>query len=79
MFWRLLFLHDNNIFRSQFKLRLFVLHIFFAFFSKSIFDKFFCVRKIFRIQVLRDLQTFHFVFKITISKMRNLYSRLLFH
>ena len=28
---------------------------------------------------LRDLQTFHFMFKITISKMRNLRSKLLFH
>ena len=33
--------------------------------------KFFRVRKCF----LRDLKTFHFVFKITISKMRNLCSR----
>ena len=38
----------------------------------------FRVRKIFRTQGLRDLQSFHFVFKITISKMRNLSCRLLF-
>ena len=34
--------------------------------------KLFHVLKIFRTQVLRDLQSFHFVFKIIISKMRNL-------
>ena len=28
---------------------------------------------------LRDLQSFHFVFKIAISKMRNVCSRLFFH
>ena len=45
----------------------------------------FCVRKIFFVYVkfivhkfLLDFQSFHFVFKITISKMLNLCSRLLF-
>ena len=32
----------------------------------------FRVRKIFRTQSFADLQSFHFVFKITISKIRNL-------
>ena len=35
--------------------------------------------KYFVYKFLRDLQSFHFAFKITISKMRNLRSRLLFH
>ena len=35
----------------------------------------FCVPKRF----LRDLQSFHFVFKITISKMRNICSRFLLY
>ena len=46
----------------------------------------FCVRKNFFVYVklfvhkfLLDLQSFHFVFKITISKMHKFYSRLLFH
>ena len=40
----------------------------------------FRVRKFFRVQkFLRDLQSFHFAFKITISKMRNLCFMLLFH
>ena len=33
----------------------------------------------FSVKFLRDLQSFYFVFKITISKMRNFCSRLLFH
>ena len=39
----------------------------------------FRVRKTFSIQFFRDLQTFQFVFKITISVKRNLCSKLLFH
>ena len=39
----------------------------------------FRVRKICFTHCLRDLQSFHFVFKITILIMRNLCSRLLFH
>ena len=35
--------------------------------------------KFFVHKFLRDLQSFHFMFKITISKMRNLCFRLLFH
>ena len=34
---------------------------------------------VFAHKFLRDLQYFHFVFKIVISKMRNLGSRLFFH
>ena len=77
------------IIQSQFISRLFGLHVFFAFFRKSIFDKFTapisCTYnlsvyvKYFVHKFLQDLQSFHFAFKITISKMRNLCSRLLFH
>ena len=41
--------------------------------------KFFRVRRIFLNMFWRDLQSFHFVYMITFSKMRNLRSRLLFH
>ena len=53
------------------------LHVFFAFFRESVFDKF--TAAIFVRKILRNLQSFHFVFKIFISKMHNLCSRLLFH
>ena len=39
----------------------------------------FRVRKIFYTEVFADLLSFHFVIKITISKMRNLCSRLFFY
>ena len=40
----------------------------------------FRVRKIFRTQVLRDLQSFHFIFKIIIRKfVTYVLTRLLFH
>ena len=39
----------------------------------------FRVRKIFVHKFLRNLQSFHFVFKITILIVRDLLSRLLFH
>ena len=65
-------------FQSRFKSRLFDLHVFFAFFKKYIFDKFtatiscmknfFVYLKFFLHKFLRDLQSFHFVFKINISK-----------
>ena len=35
--------------------------------------------KFFRVHKILDLQSFHFVFNITIPKMRNLCSRLPFH
>ena len=35
--------------------------------------------KFFVYKILRSLQSFHFVFKIIISKVRNSWSRLLFH
>ena len=41
--------------------------------------KSFSCTKIFSTQVFRELQPFHFLFKITISKMLNLCSRLRFH
>ena len=41
--------------------------------------KFFRVRKIIALNFLQDFQSFHVVFEITISKMLNLCSRLLFH
>ena len=56
----------SSIFQSRYKSRLFDIHVFFAFFSMKIFDKF-----------LRDLQSLYFVFKITLSKMRNLCVRML--
>ena len=40
---------------------------------------FFMHKKFFVIKFLRDLQSFHFVFKITILIVRDLLSRLLFH
>ena len=36
-------------------------------------------RKIFCTQVFVGLQSFHFVFKVIVSKILKLYSRLLFH
>ena len=39
----------------------------------------FRVRKVFCTEVFADLQSFHFVIKITISKMRSLCSRLFFY
>ena len=80
----------NLLIQSRFKSRLFDLHIFFAFFLGSKFLIYlrgqFRVRKIFSCtqtsfvhKFLWDLQSFHFVSKITISKMLNLCSRLPFH
>ena len=40
---------------------------------------FFVYVKFFGHKISRDLQSFHFVFKITISKIRDLCCRLLFH
>ena len=50
---------QNTLIQLRFKSRLFGLHVL-------------CVRKIFVRKFLWNLQSIHFVFQITISKMRNL-------
>ena len=55
---------QNTLIQLRFKSRLFGLHVL-------------CVRKIFVRKFSWDLQSVHFVFQITISKMRNLVALLL--
>ena len=67
-------MNQRKLIQSRFKSRLFRLHVFFAFFVFLRVLWQFRVRKIFRtIFFLRDFEPFHFLFEITISKMRNLW------
>ena len=75
---KILVWRKSILIQLRFKSRLLGLRFFLSFSVRKFLIKLrrqFRVHNIFRIQALRDLQSFHFVFKITIWKMRNLWSR----